>query len=191
MPPPGSPRVIYDVADDDDRRIHQQANFLIYLTGMGLIIGFFTVRQIVDQQTSWGKFLIGVTVIPSLLLGLYWMLFGKPVKSAQRQCKEWRATGKYQVIEGVLSEFTRRTDFHVRRRLGRPPPPDYRCLVGGKSFTWSDNIVMQCRAGFQGLFTAPDVPDDILREGAWVRIAFREGYVLRIEVCSADSAKLE
>jgi hypothetical protein len=187
MAPPKKVRWVYDVAADDDRRFLQQPPFVLYLVGLGLITLTYTVIKAAgDEPVRWDRLIVAVTLVPSVVLGGYWLLFGRPVMARQRACKRWAAAGECETVEGVVTGFTRRTSYYHRwgPKHGRTAAwvAEYDCRIGGVPFRWPQNRVLQCRAGFQGLFTEPGVPDDVVGEGKWVRVQHREGIVLRIAV---------
>jgi hypothetical protein len=86
------------------------------------------------------------------------------------QCKEWARSGQYDTAEGVVADH--------RREAGKYPPTHFR--VGDVPFTYKTYEPKV--GGFRGGFTAPGTEDLKLRDGLRVRIAYRDGRILRVEV---------
>jgi hypothetical protein len=85
----------------------------------------------------------------------------------QRQrCREWTRTGQYQVAEGTI------TDYQFRKAGAR-------FSVAGLSFE-----LLERSAGFTGRFNVPTRAEGSLRDGSRVRLAHREGFILRLEIAS-------
>ncbi len=95
-----------------------------------------------------------------------------PSFADQRQCRTWSRTGDYETTEGRVS----------LRPSGPPDGNRYRrdFWVGDVPFTYYRYLNVG-RGGFQGSFTAADAANLLLSEGLRVRIAHRNGRILRIE----------
>jgi hypothetical protein len=93
-----------------------------------------------------------------------------PVYRDQMQCREWLRAGQHDTVEGTIADF--------RRDAGKNPHHHFR--VGDVRFTYWP--LRQHTGGFSGDFTAPGTDNLKLRDGLRVRIAHRDGRILRIEV---------
>jgi len=82
----------------------------------------------------------------------------------QRRCREWVRAGQYQVTEGTVADYQ-------FRKAGS------RFRVADESFD-----LLEVSAGFTGRFNAPGAAEGSLRDGLPVRLAHREGFVLRVEI---------
>jgi len=88
----------------------------------------------------------------------------------QQRCQEWVRSGQYQVTEGTVADYE-------YRKAG----PRFR--VADSSFDLLDHS-----AGFAGRFNIPGAAAESLQEGMRVRLAHREGFVLRVEVAAEPVA---
>jgi hypothetical protein len=81
-----------------------------------------------------------------------------------RQCQEWLQAGQYHVTEGSIANY------QYRR--------------AGASFRVADSPfdILDRSAGFTGRFNVPGAPQVSLRDGLQVRLAHREGFILRVEI---------
>src|SRR5262249_29669257 len=82
----------------------------------------------------------------------------------RRRCQEWARAGQYQVTEGTVADYQ-------YRKAG----PRFR--VAGVSFD-----LLNGSAGFTGRFNVPGAAEGSLRDGLPVRLAHREGFILRVEI---------
>jgi hypothetical protein len=82
----------------------------------------------------------------------------------RQQCKEWARAGQYQVTEGAIA--------------------DYELRKAGATFRVADFSfdLLNRSAGFTGRFNAGAAAQDLLRDGLRVRLAHRDGFILRVEV---------
>jgi hypothetical protein len=85
----------------------------------------------------------------------------------QGRSKEWLRTGEYDTMEGEIA------DCRLSRNGGA-----HRFRVQGVVF------VCDKAGGFHGTFTVTDAPPHsaVLCNGTRVRVAHREGHILRIEI---------
>jgi hypothetical protein len=86
--------------------------------------------------------------------------------SEQYRCKRWAERGEHQTAQGEISGWHR-----SKGHCG--------FTVAGVPFVYHAES-----AGFRGEFTTANVPTELLRDGQVVRIAYHEGYILRIEIPS-------
>jgi len=93
-----------------------------------------------------------------------------PMFVDQRRCKDWARGGDFQTVEGPVTR--------VKREGGKNPPRHFQ--VGDIDFTY--RVIDPETGGFHGEFTAPWAQDLQLRDGLPVRVAFRDGRILRIDV---------
>jgi hypothetical protein len=93
-----------------------------------------------------------------------------PAVRDQRRCREWLRAREYRTATGVVTA--------LRRDAGKYPPWHFR--VGATDFTYRGYNART--GGFRGEFTAPGADRLTLRDGLPVRIAHRDGRILRIEV---------
>lgn len=88
---------------------------------------------------------------------------------AQRQhCRDWAQANEYQITEGTIGDYW-------YRKAGP------RFNVGAMSFDLAHQA-----AGFSGNFNVPS-REESLHNGLHVRLAHRDGYILRVEIASESS----
>jgi hypothetical protein len=165
-------RVVYDVCDDVALPSHTAA--LVFLGGAV----FFTLAWVVltycirKRSPESGLSMRPGAVVGGLLVcvGVLQVATGTwPVYRDQMRCKEWTRAGDHQTAEGPVTQF--------ERENGKYPPTHF--WVGNVRFTY--RTYEPKTGGFSGVFTAPG-EDLKLRDGLRVRIAHRDGRILRIEV---------
>lgn len=109
---------------------------------------------------------------PWLLLGLgvlvvlIFAAVGIDALVQHRQCREWARAGQYEVLEGTVSEYVRggKTS-NEQFQVG-----DWKYSATGRS------------AAYRGQFTTKGATRDALHNGLRVRIAHRDGHILRLEI---------
>jgi hypothetical protein len=81
-------------------------------------------------------------------------------------CQKWDRAGQYQLTEGTVA--------------------DYRFRKRGSSFRVADQSfdLLSVSAGFRGRFNIPGAPEGSLADGMRVRLAHREGIILRVEIAA-------
>jgi hypothetical protein len=83
----------------------------------------------------------------------------------QRQhCKEWARTGQYEVAEGTIADYQLRKGSSSFR-------------IAGQAFD-----LLNVYAGFTGRFNVAGAESKSLRNELPVRLAHRDGFILRIEI---------
>jgi hypothetical protein len=108
-----------------------------------------------------------VVVISILILGFFGLFAARKTYEgfAQlRRCQDWVQTGQYCVTEGTIAE--------CQYRKAGP-----RFHVADSTFDLLDRW-----AGFTGRFNVPGAAPVSLRDGLRVRLAHREGFILRVEL---------
>ena len=167
---------LYDVADDS-AFAGREAGLVFLLVAVGwtalwLLIHWLIRRTrpaAVDGRWNWlGGLVVGVVLIAVGVAVVVTDTY--PAYLVQRQCREWVKAGDYQTAEGPV------TDFRVEN--GKSPPRHFQ--VAGLPFTY--RMSTNDGGGFRGTFTAPGAEDRRLANGLQVRIAHRDGRILRIEV---------
>jgi hypothetical protein len=168
-------RVAYDVLDDSLLPAHEVGLVFLGFAVVWLAIWFFVYRYVaIPPERKKGMragFVVGgifVAVGITLVAGKTW-----PTFHHQQQCRDWARCGDYQTFEGVVTGF----------QSGKSKSPTH-FRVGDVPFTYGGYEPTD--GGFRGRFTAPDSQDLKLRDGMAVRIAHRDGRILRIEI--ADKA---
>ena len=162
-------RVVYDVLDDAVLPAHTME--LMWFGGALLWTTLWVVicRSVPQlREKNQGR--------PGIFIGGFFLIIGTimvvgstyPTFADQRRCKAWARAGDYQVAEGPVAGF--------KRGVGRDPLTTFR--IGNAVFEYRREAPKT--GGFRGKFT---VPEDVqLRDGLPVRIAHRDGRILRIEV---------
>jgi hypothetical protein len=123
-----------------------------------------------------GRIPLAATPLPMLILfialcGVGAVFFGSLTCGAfvqQRQCQEWVRLRTYQVTQGTIS------DYHFRKAGA-----NFR--VAGVPFDLLPRSV-----GFTGRFNVPRDAEGSLRDGLRVRLAHRDGFILRVEIESGQ-----
>jgi hypothetical protein len=105
-----------------------------------------------------GLFMVG--------LGAIFAWYTHEAHAQQRQCQVWVRSGEHEVTEGTVAEYE-------YRRVGT------RFRVAGKEFDLSTRSV-----GFTGRFNEPGAAKESLDDGLPVRVAHREGFILRVEIAA-------
>jgi hypothetical protein len=166
-------RVVYDVLDDVAIPSHTAALFFlgtaIFIT-VGWVVLTYCIRKTNPER--------GLSMRPGVVIGTILICVGVlqvaggtyPVYRDQQQCKEWLRSGQCDTAEGVVAEF--------HRESGKYPPTHFR--VGDMRLSYK--TYEPTTGGFRGGFTAPGTEDLKLRDGLRVRIAHRDGRILRVEV---------
>jgi hypothetical protein len=164
-------RVVYDVLDDATLPAHTHE--LIFLGGALLwLTVWFTLHRVVPQlrakkQMRGGLFVGGLF----LCIGTIAVVGSTyPTFADQRRCKAWARDNDYQTAEGTITRF--------KKDPGRDPATTF--TVGDATFTYRRESPKT--GGFRGSFTAAEAHDLQLRDGLPVRVAHRDGRILRIEV---------
>ena len=87
-----------------------------------------------------------------------------------KQCQAWERAGEYRITEGTVA--------------------DYNFRKAGSSFRVGDQSfdLLNAYAGFTGRFNVPGAPQDSLADGMRVRLAQREGLILRVEIAVEPGA---
>jgi hypothetical protein len=113
-----------------------------------------------------------VTVIGLLLvfLAVLCASYTYKVFALWKDCQKWDRAGQYQTTEGTV------TDYHFRKAGS-----SFR--VGAQSFD-----LLNFSAGFTGRFNVPGAPQGSLSDGMRVRLAQREGFILRVEIAAEPGA---
>jgi hypothetical protein len=165
-------RVVYEVLDD---------SLLPHKGGLGLLVvvlvwlGVFVAVHLFGKSSPEQRRKMRWAWLPVGLLAAVavWLIATRdfPSYADQRQCREWVRTGAFEVVEGRVS------DLSPPDRVRRPRHPRIDFRVGGVPFSYRYGQLG--RGGFQGTFTAADA--QAISEGLPVRIAHRDGRILRIE----------
>lgn len=164
---------MYDVRDDG---LFAGSEFGLYFLGFAI---FWTTAWILihryvrgmppDRRRNWragavvGGILVAVGSI--VVAGTTY-----PLARDQWLCREWLEAGEFQTAAGDVTA--------LRREAGKYPPYHFR--VGGTDFSYRP--INATVGGFQGEFTAPGSERSKFRDGLPVRVAHRDGRILRIEV---------
>jgi hypothetical protein len=170
--------VVYDVLDAGWSIVNTgEMHFLLVGLGLTLLliviysrgIGYIGGRRM--SEVDPGKKLAG------LLLPLLFILVGAwevatnnyPAYLENERFKEWVRLGDYETIEGVI------TNYSMGRKYGSAG-----FQVGDIRFTYPR--MDHSTGSFRGQFSAPGTEDLKLENGMKVRIAHREGRILRMEI---------
>jgi hypothetical protein len=94
-----------------------------------------------------------------------------PAVRDQLRCRDWLRTGDHQTVAGEVAGLHRQSP---------SKNPVWLFHVGETEFRYQ--ALQPPVAGFRGEFTAPGTRDRSLRDGLPVRIAHRDGRILRIEI---------
>jgi hypothetical protein len=142
--------------------------FLIFCYWRG--IGYLNGRPLSDPDQ--GKGMCGAI----LFLGFFfvagvWMVATNnyPAVVENLRFREWVRNGEYETVEGTI------TDHSLGRKYN-----DSHFRVADVRFTY--NRTDNSKGSFRGQFTAPGTQGLRLENGMRVRIAHREGRILRIEI---------
>jgi len=125
-----------------------------------------------EGQRVSGRAVPQLLIVAIAVAGLVLAWIQYEVFLQQRRCKEWVRAGDYKTTVGTLADY---------RQGGRAEIFYFR--VGDITFSSTKRT-----AGFHGSFTVPGVKASLLRDGLRVRIAHREGYILRIEIAAEPGA---
>jgi hypothetical protein len=126
-----------------------------------------------------GRLPLEATPLPFLILflllsgfaGVFFASLTYGAAVGQWQCQEWLQAGQYEVAEGTI------TNYHSQRGEGT----SFR--VAGLSVHIPPDSV-----GFTGRFNVGREAGDSLRDRLHVRLAHRAGFILRVEIASAQEA---
>jgi uncharacterized membrane protein len=165
-------QIVYDVSDDlliPTRQLQIVfLGFALFWTSIWITAYRYDRRKPPDQRRiSSGGIFVGIFLV---IVGILLVVSETyPEYREQKQCKEWVRIGDYQVAEGPIT--------NLRREAGKYPPWHFQ--VGEVLFTY--RTINPKVGGFHGEFTAPNTEDLELREGLFVRIAYHDERILRIE----------
>jgi hypothetical protein len=166
-------RVVYDVLDDVPIPAREEGLIFLGAALFWTILWVVLTRCIRARSPGKGPPVRAGVVIGGLFicLGLVTVVRGTyPMFVDQKRCKEWARAGDFLTEEGRITAFVRES--------GRNPPTHFQ--VGAVRFTYRGSATRT--GGFRGTFTDPGARDLRLRDGLAVRIAHRDGRILRIEV---------
>ena len=170
-------RLVYDVLND------RFPWFGVWFASVPLLCAIVCILEIVERLRGkppepmpvprvFGRVPLRAAPLPFLLLFI--LLFGSAsvflasqlykAVVQQNQCQEWVRAGCYEVTEGSIT--------------------DYNFQKGGSSFRVAGVPfdLLPLSVGFTGRFNAPGTAGGSLRNGLQVRLAHREGFILRVEI---------
>jgi hypothetical protein len=170
--------VVYDVRDAGWSLLTAgETHFMLVGLGVTILLGFLYWRgmgYINGRRTSEvdaGKKFAGLflPLLFALIGGWQVATNNYPAYLENRRFQEWVRQGDYQTVEGAV------TDYSLGRKYGSA---GFR--VGDVRFTYPR--MGHSKGSFRGQFTAPGTESLRLENGVKVRVAHREGRILRIEI---------
>jgi hypothetical protein len=174
-------RLVYDVLNDGFPWLG------VFFTSVPLLIAIGCLLELAERVRGkppvpmpvprvFGRIPLGAAPLPFLILfillfgfgALFFALLTHRAFVQERECQEWVRSGKYQVAEGTI------TDYHFRK--------------GGSSFRIEGVPfdLLNRSVGFTGRFNVPCDPQGELKDGLRVRLAHRDGFILRVEIDSGQ-----
>lgn len=166
-------RVVYDVLDDVALPSHTFP--LVFLGAAAFfMLGWVGLTYCIRKTNPES----GLSMRPGVVIGGFFVCLGVSqvvtgtwsVYRDQARCKEWVRAGDHETTEGTVTQH--------RRESGKSPPTHFQ--VGDVRFTY--RTYEPKTGGFSGEFTAPGAEGLKLRDGLRVRLAHRDGRILRIEL---------
>jgi hypothetical protein len=165
--------VLYDVLDDSPRigLGPTMLAFAVLWTSFWVFIHRFNPHMPPERRRNWrAALLIGPLFTALALYVLATDTF--PGYVDQRRCREWARQHAYETVEGPVVGF--------RRDAGKNVTTHFK--VGEIAFSY--DAMLSKKGGFQGEFTV--LTPIKLRDGPHVRVAHREGRILRMEVAEGE-----
>jgi hypothetical protein len=176
-------QLVYDVLKDDRfpwfGLVFTSVPFLFAIALLLEIIERVRGKRSVPTSRMAGRITLKATPLPLvivflLVLGAVGVFLASKMYEAlmQRQrCQEWARAGECQSTEGTVA------DYYFRK--------------GGSSFRVADQSfeLVHNAAGFTGRYNVPRDAEGSLRNGLRVRLAHRDGYILRVEIATERGEK--
>jgi hypothetical protein len=166
--------IVYDVMDDS---VFAGREYGLYFSGFAVFwtFGWWAFHKFVRGVPEVRrKNLAGGLVVGGVLVavgGLVLINETIPVIRDQRKCRAWLLSREHETVEGTIVSF--------KREAGSFTAPSH-FQVGETKF--EVRIRPPRAGGFRGSFTAPGTEGLRLKDGLNVRIACRDGRILRVEV---------
>jgi hypothetical protein len=166
-------RVVYDVLDSSVSAQNRGELFFLLFALVWTTLLFFIYRHRRRWLSNQVREMLGGFLAGGLFIVIgVWLVATRtyPAYLENQRCKEWARRGDYQTAEGPITDFA--------RGPGREPLISFRAGETSFTYRWNDSS----KGSFHGSFTAPGTEGLRLRGGLMVRVAHRDGVILRIEI---------
>jgi hypothetical protein len=178
---------VYDVTTTDYRLRPQDVMFLAIPQAVVVFCWVAAlVRLLLGAADPWKQVqaLLFTPVVSAALYGFYHLQFG-PWVWTQLRCRRWLRAGEYTTTEGVVSGYESRFAAKIQATRKGTPKRTVSFRVAEQPFA----VSTQSRRGGLRLDDIGLDGDhsEFIWNGKQLRVAHRDGYVLRIEVLESDT----